>query len=343
MKNKMKITVGFTAIATFAVALTVNALSLGGYNGPVTLQLENGVASGTRYSGLTSGNNYGGTSWTTANADALDNLTGTSTHSQNDGTLAGLKGSSPSEDTFGIGEVTSIYKGYGTDPSDEIYVAGTGNPEIFGIFYGSEDFYIERTTATQEIFAAGMRIDFYENPNGSFASATDDGGTSTGYAQGTDARSDTAPTGTPDGDEYNGISNITDGNLLWSTISVPGFVGGGVVDDATFHASFNPSGQSGSGTVYTEVGTTEGGTGSQNDMIDFDAWTVSAGALAGTTADLKIKFASDSDTVPGDWALHLDDDIKGMYAPEPAAILLAFLAAPIAAVAQVLRRRQKKA
>ena len=350
MKDRTLLIACLAVGVALAVSLPAQALSLGGYQGELLFEVAAGQSAGTNYGFLAPSSSFGGSSYTTSNVDALDSIAAGATpgvHPNNAGAAQPwLIGTTPSEDTFGIGEVKRIHAGHSTsDPV--IYEAGAGgpNPEILAVFYGNEDFSIETNSdGDQGIYGAGLRIDFYENPLGTFPAASDGSG-NTGFAQGTDSRNHAPPAGPASvGELYNGISN-GGGSLLWSMISEPGFVSPSR-PDATFQSNVSFAGTTDptqfdtEGAVYASVGTTAGGTGSMNDMIDFDFWKSSI--IPGNDADVWISFDSDTQGVPGDWQTNLNDDAKTFYAPEPAGILLAFLAAPIAGVVQVMRRRRRK-
>ena len=242
------------------------------------------------------------------------------------------------EDTWGVFQVVSIYKGYITPGGTIARMTGSGSllwvekltddREIVGTFWGLEDLAITTSnTGAQTIQSRGLELLLYDQKFGTFAAA---GGTSNGSA-------DRIGTG------YDGIGpNSVDGtSVAWMhATSSPGFLGDGTFA-TEFIANFDPNvltpgATAGSAEFYVDVDSTVGQGGALYGLGDWHQ------GVGGETADLRFVItvsANNPTNTPGgfDWTVTTTDDVDGSMVPEPATMVLVALGG----LGMLLRRRGK--
>lgn len=211
------------------------------------------------------------------------------------------------EDAWGIGKVTRIQDASG----DAVWTPAGKGAELTVYFWGLQDFYVEQIDSDNQRYdGAGMHFDLYTEPLPSPTVFVPSGGTAARTA------ANTYPT-------------VTDGTLVLSGVSVPGFINapgiaGGLATE--FEAQFNTTTVTGDGGLYVSlIG------GQDRAQFDTDGF-VSPFGLG--TADLRVQF----DTAPAtiaDWLMTADDPVKG-HVPEPATMTMLGLGA------LVLMRRKRK-
>jgi hypothetical protein len=229
--------------------------------------------------GSSIGDGAGGTG-TQSVAGGITTLNGAQTSSATgaqviDTTINGVDqgaASAGTEDSWGIARVAQI-----TDLSGRVVWSETGkNAQISVYFYGEKDFYLNQLNANeQEINGVGLHADFY------YQSKSDVGYTPYNPDLGSAGRTAT------------GYTTVTDGTLLLSTVSVPGFihdpgVAGGVATEFLSH--FNPN-SGGDGQAYLSV--TGGSAAAQFNTNEF-----TGGDVPGVTADLFAQFTTQAYSWP---------------------------------------------
>jgi hypothetical protein len=226
--------------------------------------------------------------------------------------------SSTNEDGWGIARIISI-----TDLDGSVIWSETvKNAQLTIMFYGLKDFFVNQTTATsQTIDGVGMHVDLY------YQSKTDGAYTQYNPLLGSGGRTGATS-----------YSTVTDGEMILSAVSVPGFIH----DDGTlggkateFESKFNAT-SGGDGEMYMSV--TGGTRASEFDNNDFDA-----PYIAGQTADLFGQFTTALSST-ADWLARSNDPIVGSFqpVPEPSTYGLAG-AALLSGIVAFRRRFQKRA
>lgn len=225
------------------------------------------------------------------------------------------------EDSWGIAKVEGIFDSFGGRIWSE---AGKGQ-ELTIMFYGAKDFFVQQTSAsTQEIGSTGMQIDLYLQTIGG-----------PGYTAYNPLLGSSGRTG------FSSYTTVTDGTLILSTISTPGFIyadgtfGGSATE---FRSSFN-AGSGGLGETYLDV---TGG----SMMNEFNTNSVSS--IFNSGADLFAQFTTaiyrdNPSSGTDDWLVSSQDPVTGNLAaiPEPSTYGLFAAGALVGLVA--LRRMKKRA
>jgi hypothetical protein len=234
---------------------------------------------------------------------------------QGEATLDGLTQTPPPgglgvEDSWAIFRVESIMD---ITQTVTYYNRGTAGMEITGILWGERDTYLNQTgsgsTLTQDIHGVGMHVAFFE-----------------------DAAMNFNPTLGPTARQGNGnYPTVTDGQLIWTFTSVPGW-------DTTFPAdefftTFRPNAivtdTSANGGLLAAKGTVPFfGTGAKNDVLDPSGI---APGVAGR-ADFTGRVGSNG------WQVTSNDPFILRIVPEPATIFV-MLAAGLPAL---LKRRRSR-
>lgn len=201
--------IGIVAVVA-AIAVPAQAITLlQPYSGPVTMKYRN---------------------WDTGTLYAVADGTYTG-----EGTLDALPQLPPPsrfglEDSWAVVELTEI-----RGASNELLWSGAipGTPEITGILFGERDTYLSQTTSvagiSQDIHGHGFQIAWFEDANPATAIG-DPAGTFT----------PTANTGTARRTGQASFDGATEGTLLWTLSSIPGFDGNFPSDE--FFTTFSPSG-----------------------------------------------------------------------------------------------------
>jgi hypothetical protein len=257
-----------------------------------------------------------------------------------------------SEDSWGVVQLTEIYG----DQNQLLWSAAIpGTPEITGLFWGERDTYISQTTSvqgiSQDIHGVGFKIAFWEdankdlgNPPGQYVSSAN---------VGTDRRI---------AEEL--FEGATEGNLLWTGNSVPGFDPNFPNDE--FFTTFSPSGAiffglNAFGGMYIDLGTvyTDGADG-EPGVAGFDddgingvddigergfagsddvAMLGSGNQLFDTSGpvDWRIAFTGKPDGT-GEFLVLSDDPIDTTIIPEPITMLGMLLG--MGGVARYVRKRR---
>lgn len=248
----------FTIAIVLAFAVPASAISLGTYQGPVTMKFR-GWDTGVLYNvadGVYSG------------AGTLNGLTQTPPPNSFFG-----------EDSWGVAQLTTIV---GSNNQVLWDYAIPNTPQITALFFGEQDTYLNQTTTagvvSQQIHGVGFKIAFFEDP------AVTAPNVSNPPAGGTASRTGEAV-----------FTGMTNGNCIWTLNSTPGFNVLFPTDE--FFSTFFPFGSgfgnlNSTGGMYANTGTINlagGGslTGTQNDMftgnptwrIDFTGQSSSGGFL----------------------------------------------------------------
>ena len=292
------------AISGAAQGLTFNQP----YNGPIKIKYQNWDV-GTLY-GVADGTYVG-----ESNLDALMQFSPPNAFG--------------SEDSWGALQVTSII---GLNGNVILWDATTADSEITGLFWGERDTFLDQTTApgvdgilgtaddeiTQNIHGVDMKLAFWEDANKDL-----------GDPRGLDASGSLSGTA-----RRTGISTFvgaTEGTLLWTANSVPGFQPG--TDE--FFTTFSPTGNNIFGTfnsiggLHADLGAIAGlGLGSAN------------GLFAGhdtVGVDWRITFTGVADDM-GVYDVLSDDPIYATVIPEPVTMLA--VAMGISGLAGYIRKRR---
>lgn len=207
-------------------------------------------------------------------------------------------------DTWGIFRVDQIIS---KADNAVLWVDGDGGKEISGIFWGLTDTYVKQVTTvygggtavTQNIHGVGLQLAFFEDAAMNFDRSA-----------GPAARVDVA--GAPT------YSTATDGALLWTVQSTPGYrvdfpADGFFVDFTTAAAVYNSSGH-----ALGNMAAVDGwGLGPDNAALDTNG-------VAAVQADLLFGFSADNTQPPplNGWLLRSTDPIDANYIPEPASLAL---------------------
>ncbi|HEX2852349.1 MAG TPA: PEP-CTERM sorting domain-containing protein [Opitutaceae bacterium] len=233
----------------------------------------------------------------------------------------GATGAIGAEDSWGIAKVEGIFDSFGGRIWSE---TGKGQ-ELTIMFYGARDFFVEQTSVgSQEIGSVGMHIDLYLQTIGG------PGYTAYNPLLGSSGRGG-----------LSSYSTVTDGTLILSTVSTPGFIfapgtfGGAATE---FRSNFN-AGSGGLGETYLDV---TGG----SMATSFDTNGVSSVFNSG--ADLFAQFTTaiyrdNPASATDNWLVSSQDPVTGNLAavPEPSTYGLVAAGALFGLVA--LRRMKKRA
>jgi hypothetical protein len=227
------------------------------------------------------------------------------------------RGGQPGEDFWGVMVLTDIY-----GKNNELLwsAAIPGTPQITGLFWNGSDNYLKQTTgvggAVQNIHGTGLHMAFYEDPSNNFTNADDTVAGKTGTARRTAAETFLA---------------ATDGNLLWTANSTPGFDSNFPLDE--YFSTYSPSNdQFGAtnafGGLLADLGAVPGvGTGPGNGLFD--------GANT-PGADWRMVFTAKPDPL-GEFDLISDDPIDAKIIPEPLTVLGVIMG--ISSLVTYVRRR----
>ena len=264
------------------------------------------------------------------------------------GAIADATHASGFEDSWGVFQVVSIYKGYITPGGTIARMTGSGSllwieeltddREIVGTFWGLEDLVIIiSSTGAQTIQSKDLELLLYDQKFGTFAAA---GGASLGSA-------DRIGTG------YDGIGpiNSVDGtSVAWMhATSSPGFLG-----DGTFATEFignfdpnvlTPGAPAGSAEFFVDVDPTVG----QGGVLYAEGnWHKGVGV---EDADLRfvitVSANNPTNKVGGsgippapmfDWTVTTTDDVDGYMVPEPVTMASLFLG--IGCLSRYIRKRR---
>jgi len=254
------------------------------------------------------------------------------------GAIADWTHASGFEDSWGVFQVVSIYKGYITPGGTIARMTGSGSllwieeltdgREIVGTFWGLEDLAITTSsTGAQTIQSRNLELLLYDQKFNTFAAA---GGASLGSA-------DRIGTG------YDGIgpNSVDATSVAWMhATSSPGFLGDGTYA-TEFIGNFDPNVQvvgapAGSAEFYVDVDPTVGQGGALYSTGDWHQ------GVGGETADLRFLItvsANNPTNTPGgfDWTVTTTDDVDGYMVPEPVTMVLVALGG----LGVLLRRRGK--
>jgi PEP-CTERM motif len=230
------------------------------------------------------------------------------------------------EDTWGVARLSGIY-----DAENNLLWSGSipGTPEITGLFWGGRDTYLSQTTTAagiiQDIHAVGMHIAFFEDANNDFGNPS-------------------AAPGTAKRTAGNAFTGATEGTLLWTLNTVPGFVSD--YPNAEFFTTFSPSGAilwgglNAYGGAYADLGTihTAGPDGIMDTADDIMMTGLYNDLFVSNDngGDWRITFTGKPDP-EGTFLVVSDDPIDATLVPEPATMSL--LALGLSAL--VVRRRRR--
>lgn len=327
----------FSMVVAIALAIAGPAQAivlLQPYTGPVTMKFRN-WDTGTLYA-VPDGTTVG-----EGNMDALPVVPGFPPNSFG------------AEDSWGVVQLTEIW-----GAQNQLLWSGAipGTPEITGLFWGERDTYLSQTTTvqgiSQDIHGVGFKIAFWEDANRDLGNppGTYGGSGNTGTAR------RTAET------VFEGAS---EGNLLWTGNSVPGFDPNFPNDE--FFTTFSPSGAifnglNAFGGMYIDLGTVysdgadgqPGVAGVDDDGIngiddigergfagsDDVAMLGSGNGLFDTSqpVDWRIAFTGKPDGT-GQFLVLSDDPIDTAIVPEPITMFGMLLG--VGGVARYVRRRRR--
>jgi hypothetical protein len=270
------------------------------YQGPISMKFINWDV-GTLYS-VPDGTYTGGA--------ALDGLTQTPPPNSFNG-----------EDSWGVAMLTDIVGVNGNIP---LWNWETAPYQVTALFHGEKDTYLKQTTdgsgnITQDIHGTGFEIAWYEDYNKDLGDPRDKYVSSSNVGT---ARRTSATT----------FEGATEGTLLWTLKSIPGFGPG--TDE--FFTTFSPSGNiifsqfNAVGGMLADFTTLSVGTGAENPPNGF--FLDSAGA------DWRIAFTGTQMGTPtGGFMVLSNDPITATAIPEPATLALVALGG-----LTVLFRRKRK-
>lgn len=220
------------------------------------------------------------------------------------------------DDTWGIARIISI-----TDLDGGVVWSENGkNQQLTVAFYGEKDFYVSQLAdGFQQINGVGLHADLYLQ-----------GKSDIGYTPYDPFAGSAGRIGA------NGYTSVTDGNMILSTVSTPGFINnagtlGGLATE--FSSVYNNS-SGGSGQAYLNVTG-----GSQAAMFNTDFF--SSSFVPNVTADLFAQFTTVVNTTTGDWLVRSNDPITGNFAPVPEPSTYGLVATLILGGIVVLRRRNR--
>jgi hypothetical protein len=121
-------------------------------------------------------------------------------------------GANPGEDGWGIFKMKGIYD---LASGDTLWAPAAG-AELTGIFWGLHDYQLIQNGAVQEIRSRGLQYAFYYDTTPDFKSG--------------DPNTDRVKDGTVYEPFFKGSTwNDTDGTLIWSGKSIPGYIGSGAL------------------------------------------------------------------------------------------------------------------
>ena len=221
------------------------------------------------------------------------------------------------EDSWGIARVSQI-----TDLANNVVWSEAGkNAQLTVMFYGEKDFYIKQLAGGfQEINGVGLHTDLYLQSHGvgftAFDSTLGSGGR-TGLSS---------------------YTNVTDGALILSTVSTPGFIHDtGILGGPTteFLSNYNAT-SGGTGQAYLSV--TGGSMASAFNTNGFIS------PYNSNTADLFAQFTTNAfaGSSVNNWLVSSQDPVIGNFAPVPEPSTYGLAAAGALAGIIALRRRIQK-
>jgi len=277
-----------------------------------TIPLPGGVVVQLKFQNWDNGTLYGGYTDGTYDEAALHPAVDPITTKRPDG-------SNPGEDGWGIFKMTGIFD----KVSGDTLWAPSGAGEITGIFWGLHDYQLIQTGATQEIRSRGLNFAFYYDTTPDFHSGDPtlnrqkDGSTYLPFFANTGTDADLSPT----------LWDNTDGTLIWSGSSVPGYIGSGadfagsdvtVDPDNEFITTFNYTTHSAHGGFYADLNpvTYLDGSGGSHVLtgVDNDQFTKYFPGSALYPTDLKFQFTGEDDAGP--WLVKSNDPADGVVSPE---------------------------
>lgn len=203
-------------------------------------------------------------------------------------------GGLPGEDAWAIFRVESIMN---ASQTQTYYNRYTATEEITGIIWGIRDTYLSQTGSgsvlTQDIHGVGAHLAVFKDSANNFNSTL-----------GPSAR-------TSDGN----YPTVTDGQLIWSFNSVPGWDTSFSTDQyfSTFRPNASPGNFSGNGGMEAALGTVPFfGTGSLNSQLNPSA------IASGIAGDLNFTGAVGTNG----WLVNSNDPMRVTLVPEPATLAL---------------------
>lgn len=210
-------------------------------------------------------------------------------------------GSIGGEDSWGIASAAGIFAnpGSATNPIWTSFVKGY---ELNAVFYGAQDFATTIAGTTQTTQSAGLHIDLYRNPIGTF-----------------DATKLLGGAGHTGSGAYGLISAGGPATLELSFLSVAGGISASPLSE--FETSYSP-GAGGTGSAYLNV---IGG-------LSAAQWNTNSIPLLfgapGQFADISINFTTRGPAAPGNaippgtnWLVSSEDPLLGAVIPEPTTVL----------------------
>jgi hypothetical protein len=293
-KLRMLAIVATVFVLVLGMQMQAHAIILsGGYVGPVIFHITN-YEVGTLYS-ITSGgsSNVGtGVGLLDNNSTPLSTARFTGTHLGNNNNSTNGTNGNGKEDSWGIFRVDQILANQQNQAV--LWDSQTSNVELTGIFWGEQDFNLATTQGRQYIDGVGMHIDMYEDIVKNYDATQGPGVRSGDY---------TYPT-------------ATDGTLVLSLVSVPGFINdtgqyGGLATE--FESVFNPGNTTGGGSAWLNI--TAG-----RDLAQFDSNVYSAPYITGNVADVQIAYQLQAGA--NGWLVRSTDPVYADALPEPATLIV---------------------